>query len=82
MKQVLLNMLQMQETQITFLGQIAADISALKNVVRILDARAEPLLEKEMALERDRFQLIVEAYRREIQTLRQLISEPANPKPN
>jgi len=82
MKQALLNMLQMQENQITFLGQLAADLAALKNVVRILDGRAEALLEQEVALERDRFELVVATYRREIETLRLLVSQPENQTPN
>jgi hypothetical protein len=82
MRQVLLSILKMQETQISLLGQVAADVSALKNVVRILDARAESLLEREVALERYKFEVFLEVHRQEIQTLRLLISQPENQTPN
>lgn len=82
MKQVLLNMLQTLETQTTFIAQIAADVAALKMAFCLLDAQAQPILEQQLALTSDKFRPIAEAHRREIEMLRQLVSQLPTLPPN
>ena len=82
MQEMLLNILKMFETQITFLTQISSDVSALKNVLFALDARAQGLFETQVAAERYKLRSVYEAYRRDIETLRQIISQLPTPKPN
>jgi len=54
MKRVLLNILQMLDPQSSFLAEIAANASTLKSVICILEARAQTLLEKQVATEPDK----------------------------
>jgi len=61
MREMLLNVLRMFETQITFLMQISADVVALKNVLFGLDAPAQALFETQVAAEYYRLQSIHEA---------------------
>jgi len=82
MKQALMGLFQALETQTTFVAQIAADVAALKLVLFSLDGRARPLFEQQVALTSGTFQAVLEAHRREIETLRQIVSRLPTQKPN
>ena len=75
-------MLQALETQTSFVAQMAADVAALKIVLCSLDGRAQGRLEQQVAITSGKFQSIVEANHRDIETLRQLIFQLPTPKPN
>ena len=82
MKQILINILQTLETQTNFLGQLAADVAALKMALFELDARAQSLFEKQAAITHGRIQQELDSRRQAFEMLRQLISRLPTQKPN
>jgi hypothetical protein len=82
MNQALMAVAQALENQTNFVGRIAADVAALKNVVCALDSRAEPMFAEQVAIIHDRLQQERESRHREFEMLRQLISQLPKPKPN
>jgi len=80
--QILMQFLQRQEEQLTFLTQLSADLAALKNVVFALDARALALFEKRLQMIRDKQRQQIEVAHRETESLIQLISKLMSLGPN
>jgi hypothetical protein len=65
-------------SQHAFLAQVAADVSALKTVVSALGPEASAVLEQQVAVERDKYQHIVEDQRLMLEALRLGISQIPN----
>ena len=82
MKEILTSILQTLETQTIFLGQLAADVAALKMAFFALDTRAQPLFEQQVAITRGRLQQEIDSRRQVFEKLRQLVSLLPTPKPN
>ena len=82
MKQALINMLHVLETQTTFIAQLAGDVAALKTVVCSLDAQTAKQFEEQAGLFHRRLYEVVEAQRQEIESLKKLISQLPNQKTN
>lgn len=74
MIQILFTMLQTLENQTKLFAQLAADVTALKNTVYALDARALALFQQQAAIAWDTIQRELESRQKEFETLRQLIS--------
>jgi hypothetical protein len=78
MKDALTIMLTNLISQHAFLAQVAADVSALKTVVSALGPEASAVLEHQVAVERDKYQHIVEDQRLMLEALRLGISQIPN----
>ena len=78
MKDALQNILKNLMQNSIFLGQISADVSALKTVVSALGPDVQSALEKQIDVERRIVQPIVEQQQMLLEALRQGVSQISN----
>jgi hypothetical protein len=78
MKDILINMLTTLDSQIVFVAQVSADVCALKSVVSALGPACQKALEEQTAVERRKFQKVVESQQKLLEALKQRISRIPN----
>jgi hypothetical protein len=78
--EALINMLELLGKQVIFVGELSADLHALRTVVSSLDPRIQKALEEQIGVERTKIQEYLENQRIVLAALRQLIA--SLPMPN